>query len=247
MGGDDSQKLLPWRGSYSSPGRSKPGYGEINTLAQTSPLLNRAAQFPKNPFHYWGASPLPSAAGILLAWSVFVPTVVDLPAATQVAERYLSQHSSHCGLELKLFSEKTMERGFGWVFFYGPEDESIVVAGNAPFIVDRNDGSIHVTGTAHPTEAYLDSYASVRRTYPFAVPEHLVLLEGWKPGMLKVSLTKTIRSATGKGLAEAKNCTDALLAGATVALTFPIAVEADKFCEDVRELGVVARRETRYH
>ena len=24
MGGDDSQKLLPWRGIYSSPGRSKP-------------------------------------------------------------------------------------------------------------------------------------------------------------------------------------------------------------------------------
>jgi hypothetical protein len=24
MGGDDSQKLLPWRGSYSSPGRDEP-------------------------------------------------------------------------------------------------------------------------------------------------------------------------------------------------------------------------------
>ena len=24
MGGDDSQKLLPWRGIHSSPGRSKP-------------------------------------------------------------------------------------------------------------------------------------------------------------------------------------------------------------------------------
>jgi hypothetical protein len=35
-----------------------------------------------------------------------------------------------------------MERDFGWVFFYAPEDESILVAGNAPFIVDRNDGSM---------------------------------------------------------------------------------------------------------
>ena len=33
MGGDDSQKLLPWRGSYSSPGRSKPP--ALQTLAQT--------------------------------------------------------------------------------------------------------------------------------------------------------------------------------------------------------------------
>jgi len=33
MGGDDSQKLLPWRGAYSSPGRSKPPAPcRINTL-----------------------------------------------------------------------------------------------------------------------------------------------------------------------------------------------------------------------
>lgn len=35
MGGDDSQKLLPRRGAYSSPGRSKPpAFSNINTLAQ---------------------------------------------------------------------------------------------------------------------------------------------------------------------------------------------------------------------
>ena len=35
MGGDDSQKLLPWRGTYSSPGRSKPpAHSKINTLTQ---------------------------------------------------------------------------------------------------------------------------------------------------------------------------------------------------------------------
>jgi hypothetical protein len=37
MGGDRSQKLLPWRGAYSSPGRSKPpAYGKINTLSETA-------------------------------------------------------------------------------------------------------------------------------------------------------------------------------------------------------------------
>ena len=35
MGGDDSQKLRPWRGAYSSPGHSKPpAFSNINTLAQ---------------------------------------------------------------------------------------------------------------------------------------------------------------------------------------------------------------------
>jgi hypothetical protein len=100
------------------------------------------------------------------------------------------------------------------------------MAGNAPFIVDRNDGSIHVTGTAYPTEQYLESYACVGRTYPFAVPEHVVILDGWKPGMLKISLTKLIRSATGTGLAEAKRCTEGVLAGRSVLLTFASAADA---------------------
>ena len=35
MGGDDSQKLLPRRGTYSSRGRSKPpAFSNINALAQ---------------------------------------------------------------------------------------------------------------------------------------------------------------------------------------------------------------------
>jgi hypothetical protein len=44
MGGDDSQKLLPWRGAYSSPGRSKPPAPcRINTLTQ---YLEPEAFFP---------------------------------------------------------------------------------------------------------------------------------------------------------------------------------------------------------
>ena len=46
MGGDDSQKLLPWRGAYSSPGRSKPpAFSNINTLAQrpSGDAMSRAA------------------------------------------------------------------------------------------------------------------------------------------------------------------------------------------------------------
>ena len=34
MGGDDSQKLLPWRGAYSPPGRRPPVHCKLNTLTQ---------------------------------------------------------------------------------------------------------------------------------------------------------------------------------------------------------------------
>ena len=41
MGGDDSQKLLPWRGIYSSPGRKPPAHYEINTVTETAPRFAR--------------------------------------------------------------------------------------------------------------------------------------------------------------------------------------------------------------
>jgi hypothetical protein len=125
-------------------------------------------------------------------------------------------------------------------------DPSIPVLGNAPFIVDRKDGSIHLTGTAYPIEQYLKSYIRVGRTYPFAVAEEIVVLYGSKPGLLKISLTKLIRSATAKGLAEAKRCTDDLLEGKPVPLPFPDAIQADDFCEAAHRLGALARRETHW-
>ena len=36
MGGDDSQKLLPWRGIHSSPGRKPPAHYRINTVTETA-------------------------------------------------------------------------------------------------------------------------------------------------------------------------------------------------------------------
>ena len=170
---------------------------------------------------------------------------MDLQGATRIAEEYVARLA--CGdVELILFPRNTIERDFGWVFFYGPRDSSIMVAGNAPFIIDRREGAIHVTGTAFPVERYLESYARVGRTYPFAVGEYLVILDGWKPGMQKVALTKLIRTSTEKDLAEAKSCSDEVLAGKPVALTFPTAAAADAFCAGAQLLGVSSRRETRF-
>lgn len=171
---------------------------------------------------------------------------MDSVTATRMAEQHVAELSRNGGLTLRLLSERTVEREFGWIFFFAPQNPSVLVAGNAPFIVDRHDQSIHATGTAYPTETYLESYARVGRTFPLAVAEHLVVLEGWRPGILKVSLTKAIRGATGKSLREAKDCTDAVLAGESVMLTFATAKNADQFCSDVQQMGAVARRETRY-
>ena len=63
-----------------------------------------------------------------------------------------------------IIDEHTIERPFGWVFFYDSlrhqqtQSASNLLAGNAPLIVNRFDGSLHVTGTSRPTEEYIREY-----------------------------------------------------------------------------------------
>jgi hypothetical protein len=69
MGGHDSQKLLPWRGIHSSPGRSKPpAPRKINNLNQT-----RNPDLPRRLATRLGAIvPLasPSEAQLQAAWVI---------------------------------------------------------------------------------------------------------------------------------------------------------------------------------
>jgi hypothetical protein len=70
----------------------------------------------------------------------------------------------------KLVVVRVDEHDFGWVYFYdgsahvqtgSPRD---ALVGNAPLIVDRLDGKLYVTGTAHPIEHYLQEYRRGVRT-----------------------------------------------------------------------------------
>jgi hypothetical protein len=88
---------------------------------------------------------------------------MDFQAAHQIAVEHAERLAAESGLSLALFERATLERDFGWVFFYGSESRDELLAGNAPFIVDRRDGSVHMTGTACPLEEYLDDYARLRR------------------------------------------------------------------------------------
>ena len=73
-----------------------------------------------------------------------------------------------CGLrsgpeEIVLLDEHTIERPWGWVFFYTTRgwrdgDTRYAVGGNAPYIVNRFDGSLRLTGTAVPIEHYIEEY-----------------------------------------------------------------------------------------
>ena len=54
------------------------------------------------------------------------------------------------------------------------ENGDLLVAGNAPFIVDRKEGAMHSTGTAFPLELYPESYDRTTRLEAVGLhPTHL--------------------------------------------------------------------------
>jgi hypothetical protein len=82
-------------------------------------------------------------------------------AQTEAAE-YIKRIAVEAGASLVLMEDATLGARFGWVFFYRSADGELL-AGNAPFIIDRRNGSLHVTGTARPVEESIGEFARHRR------------------------------------------------------------------------------------
>jgi len=84
--------------------------------------------------------------------------------ARQIAHGHVKEMEANVGLELVLLDQHTMERHFGWVFFYNSKryvetgEFKYTLAGNAPIVVTKADGKLHMTGTAHPIEHYLKEF-----------------------------------------------------------------------------------------
>ncbi|MBE9213684.1 hypothetical protein IQ247_13585 [Plectonema cf. radiosum LEGE 06105] len=66
--------------------------------------------------------------------------------------------------ELIIEDEGIIETDFGWVFPYDSkkflESGELIYAsvGNAPIIFDNRDESIHITGTAHDVDYYINQH-----------------------------------------------------------------------------------------
>jgi hypothetical protein len=67
-------------------------------------------------------------------------------------------------LEFVVLDEHTIEKPWGWVFFYSSKryhetgEIRYALAGNAPFIVNMHTGELRSTGTAQPIAYYIDQY-----------------------------------------------------------------------------------------
>ena len=84
--------------------------------------------------------------------------------AAEIARSTLQSLDTASDHMMVLLDDRTIERPFGWVFFYVPKrfaetrDPMYLVPGNAPLIVDRRDGSTHFTGTAESIGTYIAEY-----------------------------------------------------------------------------------------
>jgi hypothetical protein len=88
--------------------------------------------------------------------------MISKDTAIDIAHKELKKISADT--ELVLLDDATIERHWGWVFFYNSRafietgDYCEALAGNAPFIVNRMTGGVTLTGTAMPIEHYISEY-----------------------------------------------------------------------------------------
>jgi len=66
--------------------------------------------------------------------------------------------------EIVIVDEVTVERSWGWNFFYTStrwqetQDINFAIAGNAPLLVEKSTGKCHVAGTAFPIQRYIENF-----------------------------------------------------------------------------------------
>lgn len=93
---------------------------------------------------------------------------MDIDSAKALVLKVVNSSYHVPGDELVIVDENTIEKDYGWVFFYTSRryvetgDISEMVVGNGPIVVEKADGSITRLGTARPVEHYLREYESKR-------------------------------------------------------------------------------------
>ena len=93
---------------------------------------------------------------------------IDKAQAIAIARQTIAKASTH-DHDMVIQEKKTEERDFGWVFFYTTRkfletgDKKYLVPGNAPLVVEREDGSTHFLGTSLPPNRAIERFEQAWR------------------------------------------------------------------------------------
>ena len=89
--------------------------------------------------------------------------MIDKDTAIRLVTQYINEHYG-ADEELAIVPEGTVEKEYGWVFFYNTkkyletEVISYALAGNGPVIIEKSDGRITAFGTNKPVEELIRDY-----------------------------------------------------------------------------------------
>src|SRR5262249_26109992 len=99
--------------------------------------------------------------------------MIDRQTAEQIADDFInSPRWNRTGDRFVILSRRTIEKEYGWVFFYDSEDllrngyNRPPLMGAAPVLVTKADGSVQPLGTAFPIEIILAEYEAMRSLPP---------------------------------------------------------------------------------
>lgn len=95
---------------------------------------------------------------------------MTLDDARRAVLALLNRNAGASSEELVLLEERTLEKPYGWVFFFNTkrfaETRDLVHAlgGNGPVVVERETGRISPLGSARPPETEIAEYERQNRT-----------------------------------------------------------------------------------
>jgi hypothetical protein len=99
--------------------------------------------------------------------------MIEYVAARILVVDFINKNKWGIEDEIVVMDELTIYKDYGWVFFYESrrfletDDYHDKLYGNAPLIVEKEDGSFHYTGTARDTEYYIKQYEKQRKWKTF--------------------------------------------------------------------------------
>jgi Immunity protein 35 len=95
--------------------------------------------------------------------------MVDEEKAKKIAMEHISTHIHIAGDEIVIMDDKTIEKKWGWIFFYqgkrwiDTNDRRYKILGLYPLVIEKNDGSLHYLNVGTSIEECIREYEETRK------------------------------------------------------------------------------------
>lgn len=173
-------------------------------------------------------------------------SVTTREEARVLVERHLARHAESSDHETVILDRATLERSWGWVFFYQSRayvesgDLDHALGGNAPLIVERDSGRVLVTGTAEPIESYLHNFEVTGD--PHGKPGRQLEVHSADAEADRIAGARLLHRHCYVGVGATKRGLDGVVRGEVFRIAAPSPAAAREICDSLAALGFQARQ-----